>query len=1021
MLVENTLRASEEDYKLLFENNPQPMWVFDVETLFFLAVNDAALEAYGYSEDEFLLMTIKDIRPPEDIPALLSSFSGDDSKPYRGLWKHRKKGGTVIDVEITSRPITFAGRSAILVLSNDISGRKQAEPVLDQYHGLLQAIIEQATDAIFIKDLQGRYQMVNSTCAFYMQRSITEIIGKTDAELLPAKIASRFVADDKRMWESGKSLTVEDVIPVGTETRILLTTKTPYYDQQGKVIGLCGIGRDVTEQKRAEEALRASEERFHAFMDNSPAIAYMKDDEGRYVYVSRAVKRLLGREPEFWIGKTDFDTFPKVEAKQLRKHDLAVLSCGRTSEYRETICALDGQSLSLLSFKFPIMESSGRTLLGGITVDITERERAKEEQARLSAQLESERQRLNSIVASVPGVVWEAWSEPDSATQRIDFVNDYVEAMLGYSVEEWLRTPNFWLTIIHPEDKEQAGRKATANFSRGQDTTFEFRWVSKDGRAVWVETHTTVVFDDKGKPVGLRGVTIDVTERKKAEEQLTRLATAVEQVADSILITDAAANILYVNPAYESATGYPSAEVLGRNPRFLKSGKLDPKFYSDMWATLSRGEVWAGRFINRKKDGTLFEEVGTISPIRAASGEIVNYVAVKRDVTREAALEEQLRQAQKMEAVGRLAGGVAHDFNNMLTAINGYTDLTLRKLYQNDPLCKNLEEVKKAADRASGLTSQLLAFSRKQIMETKVLDLNAIISDMNMMLPRLIGEDIKINMSLAADLGQIKADPGQIEQVIVNLVVNARDAMPDGGILTIKTSNVMMDEKLVQRYVSVQPGSHILLSISDTGCGMDEETQQKIFEPFFTTKELGKGTGLGLSTVFGIIKQSGGGIWVDSEVGQGTTFRIYLPCVDAQLEAVEAVSVPQMIVHGTETILLVEDDDLVRGIARTTLEMCGYEVLEAANGGEALLIGKELNCEIDLLLTDVVMPRMSGRTLVKEMHEICPKMKVLYMSGYADDVIAPRGVFTNRSAFLNKPFTPEALHRKVREVLDKEN
>ncbi|HYJ48007.1 MAG TPA: ATP-binding protein, partial [Pyrinomonadaceae bacterium] len=491
-----------------------------------------------------------------------------------------------------------------------------------------------------------------------------------------------------------------------------------------------------------------------------------------------------------------------------------------------------------------------------------------------------------------------------------------------------------------------------------------------------------------------------------------------EQTADSVVITNAQGIIEYVNPAFERVTGYTEEEVLGNNSRIIKSGKVEETIYEEMWETILRGDVWAGNLLNRKKDGTLFEEHVTISPVRDGAGAITNFIAVKQDVTRETRLEDQLRQSQKMEAVGRLAGGVAHDFNNLLTAITGYSDLTLRKLNQNDPLRRNLEEVKKASERASGLTRQLLAFSRKQIMQTKVLDLNAVISDMNKMLPRLIGEDIKIAIDTSADLGRVKADPGQIEQVILNLVVNARDAMSDGGTLTIRTSNANVDERLARSYPTVQPGRYVLLEVSDTGCGMDAMTQQHIFEPFFTTKEIGKGTGLGLSTVFGIVKQSGGNIAVCSEVGRGTTFNVYLPRVDECADSLEAPPFNAQIMGGSETVLLVEDDDLVRGIARTTLEMCGYKVLEAANGGEALLISRDNDCNIALLLTDLVMPRMNGRTLAREICSLCPEIKVLFMSGYTDDVIAPHGISEERLAFIHKPFSPEALSQKVREVLD---
>jgi PAS domain S-box-containing protein len=383
--------------------------------------------------------------------------------------------------------------------------------------------------------------------------------------------------------------------------------------------------------------------------------------------------------------------------------------------------------------------------------------------------------------------------------------------------------------------------------------------------------------------------------------------------------------------------------------------------------------------------------------------------------------EEQLRQSQKMEAVGKLAGGVAHDFNNLLTAITGYSDLSLRRLEEGHPLRRNLLEIKKAGERAATLTRQLLAFSRKQMLQPKVLDLNSVVADMFKMLQRLIGEDIDLLSSVDYTLGQIKADPGQLQQVLMNLCVNARDAMPHGGKLTIKTSNIYVDKEYSQRHVSIQPGDYVLLSVSDTGSGMDAETQARIFEPFFTTKEQGKGTGLGLSTVYGIVKQSGGNIWVYSEVGGGTTFKIYLPRFDKVIEAEPERVTSEADSAGTETILLVEDEEVVRNLTSEALRESGYNILEAKDTQHAIALCREFEGEIHLMLSDVVMPVMSGRVLAEVVAPIRPNMRVLYMSGYTDDHIVHHGVLEEGMNFLEKPFTAELLARKVRSVLDKAN
>lgn len=369
-------------------------------------------------------------------------------------------------------------------------------------------------------------------------------------------------------------------------------------------------------------------------------------------------------------------------------------------------------------------------------------------------------------------------------------------------------------------------------------------------------------------------------EKRRIEAERRRLSTAIEQTVECVIITDTEGTILYVNPAFEHVTGYTYAEVIGQNPRILKSGQHDAAFYKELWSTLRAGENWHGRFVNKKKDGTLFTVNASISPVRDDTGNIVNYVDVQRDITHELELEQQYFQGQKMEAVGRLASGVAHDFNNVLTAITGYTELMLDALDENEPSYQYLVEIQKAIDRASSLTRQLLIFSRKQAIQPQTLDLNELLRNVEKMLRRLIGEDIELRAIFDPEIGCIWADAGQLEQVIINLAVNARDAMPMGGQLTIKTADVVLDDASIREYTSLRPGSYVCLSVQDTGVGMDEDVRLHAFEPFFTTKEAGKGTGLGLATVHGIVQQCGGEIILHSQPGQGTMFEIYLPQVD---------------------------------------------------------------------------------------------------------------------------------------------
>jgi PAS domain S-box-containing protein len=505
--------------------------------------------------------------------------------------------------------------------------------------------------------------------------------------------------------------------------------------------------------------------------------------------------------------------------------------------------------------------------------------------------------------------------------------------------------------------------------------------------------------------------------RTRLQETQQRLGTAVGQAAESIFITETDGTIVYVNPAFERITGYSYEEVIGRNPRILKSGRHDSAFYREMWGTIASGQVWQGRFINRKKDGSLYIEDATITPVRNQAGEIVNYVATMRDVTREVELEDQFRQAQKMEALGRLAGGVAHDFNNLLTIIHMSTRLLERQLRAEDPLWEPVQHIREASERATDLNKQLLSFSRHQMIEPQVINLNEAVSELSRMLQRLIGEDIQLETALAEDLWPVHTDPSQLDQVIMNLVVNARDAMPQGGTLSIRTANVRLDETYAARHVDAQPGEYALLSIHDTGMGMDDETKAHLFEPFFTTKGREKGTGLGLATVFGIVKQGRGHIDVESQVGQGSTFRIYLPRARVARKAPSARAHPQGI-YGNETILLVEDEEAVRALTVGILQSYGYHVLVASDGAEALRVHRTYEGPIHLLLTDVIMPQMSGRELADRLRKLQPGIRVLFMSGYADERITDDGVFEPGTAFIAKPLTIEVLTHQVRMILD---
>jgi two-component system cell cycle sensor histidine kinase/response regulator CckA len=617
-------------------------------------------------------------------------------------------------------------------------------------------------------------------------------------------------------------------------------------------------------------------------------------------------------------------------------------------------------------------------------------------------------------------------------TGRVIEFNPAAEKCFGYSREEALGQD--LADLVVPERFQEQFRAELAEHVAGaQDATFDRQTQlrrRKDGTEFPIE-RTGTRLDARSPPI-IMGFIRDISERVKAEAALREAETRFTRLAESglvgIIIGEDTGRIVDANDTFLTMVGYSRDDLASG---LVSWANMTPPEWVSLNAAATeqlRSEGVAGPWEKEylRKDGSrvpVLVGVATLEGNRNLSLSIdlsARKEAEAGQTRAEEALrqsEEQLRQAQKMEAVGRLAGGVAHDFNNVLSVIMSYGELILGDLKPADPLRADIEEIRKAASRAAGLTRQLLLFSRQQVVEPKVIDLHDVLKSMDKMLQRILGEDVDLVLLAPKSIGRVKVDPSHVEQVILNLVVNARDAMPTGGKLTIETSNVVLDEHYTDNHLPSKPGQYVMMAVSDTGTGMDRDTQARIFEPFFTTKEKGKGTGLGLSTVFGIVKQSNGSIWVYSEPGKGTTFKVYLPRVDAEVDVLRP-SVPPTTLLGKETILLVEDEEQVRAVVLSVLRRQGYHVIPAQNAGEALLLCERHSGKIDLLLTDVVMPQMSGPDLARRLASIRPGMRVLCMSGYTDDSIVRHGVLESGVAFIQKPVTPALLARKVREVLD---
>jgi two-component system cell cycle sensor histidine kinase/response regulator CckA len=638
---------------------------------------------------------------------------------------------------------------------------------------------------------------------------------------------------------------------------------------------------------------------------------------------------------------------------------------------------------------------------------VIQRKRVEEERIEIINILKENEERYRLIVENANDGI------EITQNDRILYANKRFAEMLGYTTEELndLRISQVFTEQAAAELEERGKLRQSGEIvPKNYETTL----YKKDHSIIHVEVnYETIKYKDAPATFA---IIRDINERKQAEAEMARLIAAIEQAGEVFVITDTEGTIQYVNPSFEQVTGFKKDEVIGQNPRIFQSGEHDKAFYQELWDTLLRGKTWRGRIVNKKKDGTNYTEDAVISPVRDESGRTIYYAAVKRDVTEQLRTSEMLHQSQKMQIVGQLAGGIAHDFNNLLTIINGYSDLILGTEIPSR-LKLPLEQIKNAGERAARLTTQLLAFSRKQIIQPKIIDLNQLVTEQIKMLRRLLGEDIEIITLLTSENVAIKADPGQIEQIVMNITINARDAMPKGGKLTIETDIKHFDKDYIKNHPGTESGQYAMLAVSDTGIGMSEAIKAHIFEPFFTTKGRDRGTGLGLATVYGIVSQNKGFIYVYSEENKGSTFKIYFPLMEQASNVLSNIEDDSDSLHGEETILLVEDDTGVRNITERTLSEYGYSVITASNGEEGFRLYNENKDKVDLLLTDVIMPLMSGKELSEKLLKENPDLKVIFFSGYTDNSIVHHGILDEGVEFIQKPYSHIDLAKRIKDIL----
>ncbi len=835
-------------------------------------------------------------------------------------------------------------------------------------------------------------------------RSVWEFITPVSQEHARKKYAERIrgLAENKKINDTVYQ--VEQIRKNGTTVWTELLS-TPLLDSEGNLIAFQGVTRDITERKKLEEAIRATIARLKEAQRLARIGSWELDLVTKQLFWSDEVYRIFEIEPGEFGGS--YEAFlALIHPEDRERVDRAYTDSLANKTPYEIVHRLlfpDGRVKYVQERREHSCDAAGVALRSvGTVQDITELTQAQ-------LRLEKERTHLRTLLQTIPDLIW--LKNPDGIYLTC---NARFERLFGAKEAEIVGKTDY--DFVDDDLADFFREHDRIAMAAGKPSINE-EWLTfaDDGHRELAETIKTPMYDSDGSLIGVLGVARDITAARKAEETEKRLATAIEHAAEAVIITDATGIIQYVNPAQGILSGYSLDELVGQTPNVLKSDFHDGNFYKQLWDTIGVGTVWSGRFINKKKDGTEYHEDASISPVYDKSDNLTNFVVVEHDVTKQLALQEQLFQAQKMETIGTLAGGISHDFNNLLQPIMGYTELLMMEKKQGDPELDRLQKIYDAGKRGADLIKGLMLFSRKVEPEFGSVDLNHEIVQARTLLSQTIPKTIKIDLRLSDDLKTVQADPSQIGQVVMNLGVNARDAMPDGGTLTIATTNVQLDKEYCDTHLEAKPGSYVLLVVSDTGKGMDKETLSHIFEPFYTTKEKGKGTGLGLATVYGIVKKHDGHILCYSEPGNGTTFTIYFPSIQMEKDS-DTPTDETPIPGGTETVLLVDDEEDLRDLGTTLLNRFGYKVISAGNGKEALEIYQMEKDRIAIILLDLIMPEMDGRRCLAEVLQVNPNAKVIIASGYSES--EPASMAAGAKGFVQKPYNVRQFLNTIREILD---
>jgi two-component system cell cycle sensor histidine kinase/response regulator CckA len=1010
--AEEALRESEERYRNLVENINLGITLID-SNYRIIMTNVGQGRLFDKPASDFIHKEC--FREFEKRDAVCSHCPGTRAMatglPTEAETTGVRDDGSRFPVHLRAFP-TFAPdgqANGFIEVVEDITERKQAEAALRESEARFRMLVEHIPQRIFLKDRNSVYITCNYNYARDLGIEVDVIAGKTDYDFHPKELAEKYRADDQRVMVSETVETFEEKYVSLERDYWVRTIKVPVRGEHGNIMGVFGIFEDITERKQAEESLRQAEEKYRSIFENAVEGIFQSTPEGRYIGANPAMARMFGYESpeELMADITDIATQVYVDPQRRADFRRLMAKDGIVKDFEYQIHRKGGGSLWLSENARAVFNEKGDILyFEGFMKDISKRKEAENKLARLRHHQELI---LNSAWEGILGL---------DLKGRITFVNLAAARMFGCGAEELLG-----------RDSHSAWHHSKADGSPYPARKCQLHMALKKGEAIygaedifWRQDGTSFPVKYSLAPILEVGEVFEVTggvltfwdiSQQKEDQALAR--SLIERSLVGVYLMQDRKFVL-TNHWFLNITGYNKKELTNLDPWILVRPEDREEVRTNALKML-RGESFTPyeyRYITKGGETKWVMETVTSVQYKGKRATLGYFM----DITDRKQLEEQFLHAQKMEAVGRLAGGVAHDFNNMLAVIMGYAEMMQFGLDAESPLHRQAATIKEASERAASLTRKLLVFSRKQVQETQVLKLNTVISELDKMLRRLIGEDIDLSIELAPDLLPVKADPAQIEQVIMNLVVNARDAMPNGGRITILTANAFLDEAYARKHPDVTPGPYVVIAVSDNGVGMDAETKSHIFEPFFTTKEMGKGTGLGLSTVYGIVKQSQGSIEVYSEPGIGTTFKIYLPQVIADVSKVRTQAPSRPGLQGTETILVAEDEELLRELICETLKRHSYSVLEAKNGDVALALCEGHQGPIHLMLTDVVMPELNGDKLVERGAPMRPEMKVLLMSGYTEDVMIQHGVLDEPIHFLKKPFTTNVLLRKVRELLD---